>query len=170
MLLAVKYFGDQPDRKCCSEKSDSINFLFFFGCTVWHVGSYFPDQGLNPRPLHWKHGVLTTGPPGKSQTPLIQWQLSLGKKSILSAWEIIFPIENLKRHYYLRFILSFQISATIPEKSAPTSQEVILSNQLEKSHIRPPVVCISSFENKLVTLFFSCSVWNLRTYHISNVE
>ena len=32
-----------------------------------HVGSYLPDQGLNPCPLHWKYGVLTTGPPGKFQ-------------------------------------------------------------------------------------------------------
>ena len=24
------------------------------------------DQGWNLRPLHWKSGVLTTGPPGKS--------------------------------------------------------------------------------------------------------
>ena len=38
--------------------------LFVFGCTVQHVG--IPDQGLNPRPLQWKHGVLTTGPPGRS--------------------------------------------------------------------------------------------------------
>ena len=30
----------------------------------------FPDQGSNPCPLHWKHGVLTTGPPGKSHTLL----------------------------------------------------------------------------------------------------
>ena len=28
----------------------------------------FPDQGLNPGPLYWKHGVLDTGPPGKSLT------------------------------------------------------------------------------------------------------
>ena len=42
-------------------------FFFFFVChTAWHVGSQFPDQGLNPRPLKWKHGVLTTGPPGMS--------------------------------------------------------------------------------------------------------
>ena len=25
-----------------------------------------PDKGLNLCPLQWKHGVLTTGPPGKS--------------------------------------------------------------------------------------------------------
>ena len=31
-----------------------------------HVASFFPDRGLNLCPLHWKGGVLTTGPPGKS--------------------------------------------------------------------------------------------------------
>ena len=32
------------------------------------MGSNFPDQGSNLHPLHWKRGVLTTGPPGKSQS------------------------------------------------------------------------------------------------------
>ena len=31
-----------------------------------HVGSSFPDQRSNLGPLHWEHGVLATGPPGKS--------------------------------------------------------------------------------------------------------
>ena len=31
------------------------------------VGSYFPDQELNRHSLQGMHGVLTTGPPGKSQ-------------------------------------------------------------------------------------------------------
>ena len=39
-------------------------FLFWPCCAA--CGSYFPNQGLNPRPLHWKCRVLTTGPPGKS--------------------------------------------------------------------------------------------------------
>ena len=29
-------------------------------------GSQIPSQGLNLHPLHWNHGILTTGPPGKS--------------------------------------------------------------------------------------------------------
>ena len=42
---------------------------------IWHwegllcsvaCGSLFPNQGLNPHPLHWKHGILTTGLPGRS--------------------------------------------------------------------------------------------------------
>ena len=35
-------------------------FVFFFGRATWHVS-----------PLHWKYGVLTTGPPGKS----LAWSL-----------------------------------------------------------------------------------------------
>ena len=29
-------------------------------------GIWFPGQALNPGPLHWEHGVLASGPPGKS--------------------------------------------------------------------------------------------------------
>ena len=55
------------------------------GCSPWghkesdvtkhstgHVRSYFSDQGLNPCPLCWKCGVLTTGPLGKSHTVLFK--------------------------------------------------------------------------------------------------
>ena len=34
--------------------------LLAAACGIW-----FPDQGLNPGPLHWKLGVSATGPPGK---------------------------------------------------------------------------------------------------------
>ena len=38
--------------------------FFFFGLTIWLVGSYLPNQrsNLGAPPLQWKHGVLTTGP------------------------------------------------------------------------------------------------------------
>ena len=32
-------------------------------------GIQFPDEGSNPGPLHWEHGVLSTAPPGKSLSP-----------------------------------------------------------------------------------------------------
>ena len=47
----------------------SLNlFIFIWLCQVLAVacGSLFSSQGLNLGPLHWEHGVLTTGPPGKS--------------------------------------------------------------------------------------------------------
>ena len=45
----------------------SIASVSCFGFSaIRHVGSWLPDQGLNPHPLHNKCGVLTTGLPGKS--------------------------------------------------------------------------------------------------------
>ena len=46
---------------------------------LWHANSQlqhacgiqFPDQGLNPGPLHWELRVLTTVPPGKSLGQLL---------------------------------------------------------------------------------------------------
>ena len=37
---------------------------------LWYetwTGPGGPDQKSNPGPLHWEHGVLAPGPPGKSQ-------------------------------------------------------------------------------------------------------
>ena len=65
----------QSFLKCGSPTSETFFlikknlFIYLFilgGRTTWHVGSQFPDQRSNPCPLHGKHGVLTTGLPGKS--------------------------------------------------------------------------------------------------------
>ena len=50
----------------CLVYADFFNFSFF-DPIVWHMGSQIPNQGLNPSSLQWKHGVLTTQQPGKSQ-------------------------------------------------------------------------------------------------------
>ena len=44
-----------------------IRDLLVMACEllVAACGIQFPDQGLNPGPLHWEHGALATGPPGK---------------------------------------------------------------------------------------------------------
>ena len=47
-----------------------VTFIFFFGCPMHRVGSYFPDKGSNLCSLHWKCGVFT-GPPVKSQVSLL---------------------------------------------------------------------------------------------------
>ena len=43
-----------------------LKFLLL-GHIMQHAGSWFPEQGSRPHPLHWNHGVLTTGLPGKVQ-------------------------------------------------------------------------------------------------------
>ena len=42
-------------------------FLLFYVLAFWHVGSYLPDQGLNPHSLTLEGEVSTTGPAGKTQ-------------------------------------------------------------------------------------------------------
>ena len=67
--LAGRFFTTEPLGK------PIFLYLFFFkilGCTTQNGKCQFPDQGSHPlpgppTPLHWKHGVLTSGPPGKSQ-------------------------------------------------------------------------------------------------------
>ena len=48
--------------------SDIFWSFHLFFCFFWpyHVAYRIPDQELNLCPLQWKHGVLTTGPPGNS--------------------------------------------------------------------------------------------------------
>ena len=41
-------------------------FTYLFGLTVQHVGSSFPDQGLNPGPWQWEHRFLFSRQPGNS--------------------------------------------------------------------------------------------------------
>ena len=40
---------------------------FFFFWLLWHVGSSSPPRDRTQALLPWQHGVLTTGPPGKSR-------------------------------------------------------------------------------------------------------
>ena len=44
----------------------SYCFVLCFDGAVQHVGFYFPTRDQTCTPLQWNHGVLTTGPPGKS--------------------------------------------------------------------------------------------------------
>ena len=71
-----------------------FSLLFFGGwgavsCGMRDLSSWTRDQGSNPRPLQWKHGVLTTELPGNSQHwifqdaprdlwPLGSWLISSG--------------------------------------------------------------------------------------------
>ena len=43
------------------ESLDTFRFVFWL-----HNMQIFPNQGLNPCPLHWEHRASTNGPLGKS--------------------------------------------------------------------------------------------------------
>lgn len=47
------------------------------GPSVAAWGIWFPEQGSNSGPLRWEHGVLPSGPPGKSLRGLVSCSLIL---------------------------------------------------------------------------------------------
>ena len=65
----------RPSRRKKKERPEELGLkwlLFIFGSTLQHVGSYFPNLGLNPRPLWLQCRFSTTGPLGKS----LKWSLN----------------------------------------------------------------------------------------------
>ena len=63
VLERNKYISSSGKTNLFSALSSKIISFFFFGLTMQHVGSSFPDQESNLYPLYWKPGVLTTRPP-----------------------------------------------------------------------------------------------------------
>ena len=66
LALTIKHPSSVSSLNC---------FLGLSLSLLWHTGSSifvaareisFPDQGWNPGPPHWEHGIVATGPPGKS--------------------------------------------------------------------------------------------------------
>ena len=55
----------------CRQSNLQNVFFFLFGHTTQHVGSYLPNRDGKLHPLQWKHGPLTTGPPGKFKMALL---------------------------------------------------------------------------------------------------
>ena len=47
----------------------------------WYVGSQLADQESNPCPLHWEHGFLTNGQPGKSLHAIKKVEQSTAKNA-----------------------------------------------------------------------------------------
>ena len=108
--------------------------LFIWSLAMRHAGSYFPDQGSNPCPLHWKHRVLTTRPSGMAPTPLMfkaalssvnEMQIidmtHIGKSTFLShhvkKWKEIDEINFNNRFYLTWYIQNIIISNVINIKN-----------------------------------------------------
>lgn len=89
------HLSQKPTRHYISSPITS----FSFGHTAELVGSSFPGQGLSPCPLHWKHGVLTSGMPGKSALPLKSHLLSATPLSLCFSHS--FMLHGLCTHYSL---------------------------------------------------------------------
>ena len=62
----------QESLAYCSPRGDRVRHHLVTE-QQWHGESWFPDQGLKPYPLHWKHRVLTLGLPGKSRKCFLEF-------------------------------------------------------------------------------------------------
>ena len=63
-----------------------LRVLFcLFAVPLQHVWSSLPDQGLNPRRLHWKHWVLIASRPGRSLTYFSTWYSSYSQNDSLKS-------------------------------------------------------------------------------------
>ena len=58
---------------CCNCPLHLTFFFFFTRLASWHVGSWFPDQGLNLHPLEWKHRTQSLDQQGIPLTFLPTW-------------------------------------------------------------------------------------------------
>ena len=94
--------GESPCLLGSNLVSSIADIISFF--LPHHLGSLFPDQGLNLCPLQWERKVLTTGPPGKSNIIFFffflkcRW-LFICPLSKPKKWKIHHPgLEDLKTH------------------------------------------------------------------------
>ena len=58
--------GEQISRVSIKENFEMTIGIGSFWPHHVQAGSQFPDQGLNPYPLHWKCGVSITRSPGET--------------------------------------------------------------------------------------------------------
>ena len=70
-ILAGLGLSCGTQEPCCSMQTSQLQHadsqLQHVDSQLWCAcGIQCPDRGSNPGPLHWEHGVLPTGPPGKS--------------------------------------------------------------------------------------------------------
>ena len=134
---------------------------FSFGHTVELVGSSFPDQGLNPCPLHWKRGVLTSGMPGKSASPLKSHLLSATPLPLCFSHSVTLP-------WPLHSLLS------LPELSSPNTSKLHFSTSCKSLFFLPlcetavPPSCwhslslpCSIFNTVLFRVFYDCVAYCL---------
>ena len=103
MLSSYVYIRLVTKLFICSECLFCISSLLPFSLSLslstWTLSSLTRDN-KNSCPLQWNHGVLTTGPPGKSHFPSLlmpQWGIFFGE---MTDWEDLDPNALLCRALY----------------------------------------------------------------------
>ena len=126
----------------------SLFFFFLFGCRMQQARFHFPDQGWNPHSLHWKHGVSTTGPPGKSQPTLI-WFLKRCQQIV--SWQTGLHTPWAREMGYSRLVWARELTCKV---CIGWSQEKITDpahENLESLYICPLISTGDWFQDLLQT-------------------
>ena len=85
------------------------------------MGSKSPNQGLNPCSLPWKHRVLTTGPPGKSQATCILLRIPAAVLTSSLLWITILLLINSRQQSPCQLLPCGSSDATgLPDLSPST--------------------------------------------------
>ena len=70
VIFKIVHYSDEHCQMCSPMFGSGVQIFSCFFFVFWpHFvahGVLVPQPGIKPGPLPWKHGVLTTGPPGKS--------------------------------------------------------------------------------------------------------
>ena len=120
-------------------------------CRVFLVvacGIQFLDQGLNCSPLHWEHGVLATGPPGKS------WRcwLILGKPLRVGSWDVPLKYSLLGHGTLVQLVRCFWFSPHPDTWYYCTSCSLVLGEAMSHSPPRP----LSSDSSQCFSSWLAC--------------
>ena len=140
--------------------------LLFYLATLhskWNLK--LPDQGLNPHPLHWKHG--TTGPPGKPRRNIewgyrSRWPSSPNKVKLQGiCWDIPLP------HFELLIIVYIvqQLFYTVQQLLCFVEFTLFSIN----CHSLQLVVAIQPINFYLFNCYIHCLTWMLIIYFLTCV-
>ena len=82
MFLPGEFHGH---RGCTEGQKElgAVEHTRTWGHSVWILN---PSQGSNLHPLHWKRGVLITGPPGKSLPVLSEGLVTGATVDEMAGW------------------------------------------------------------------------------------
>ena len=136
---------------------------------VWEIlvvahALWFPDQGLNPRLLHWEHDVLATGPPSDSDSEVAQ-----SCPTLCNPVDCSLPGSSV--HGIFQAIVLEWVAISFSRKSA--NHSIILKlpfPPLKSGMPRPPLSCRNPFP-KVYQMYQTVeSTWNKKNHNSDNKD
>ncbi|XP_060160562.1 A-kinase anchor protein 9 isoform X10 [Globicephala melas] len=113
---------------------DAVELL---NCLEQRIQEQFPDQGSNPHPLQWKHGVLTVGPPeGIEYRAAMECLQKADRRSLLAEIQALHAQMYGKKMTLKREQENDQPSQELLEYNMQQKQSQMLEMQVELSSVK----------------------------------